>query len=106
MICLDLTGGADGSIKMFEFGTPKPVSILRQAGAGLGVTQIKFTPQGNKYGVTDSSGKLSLWQGIQGFNKEPYQIFNPVSTQQTIADFAFLGSSSLIATCGESTNNK
>jgi WD40 repeat protein len=101
-----LTGGADGSIKMFEFGTPKPVSILRQAGAGLGVTQIKFTPQGNKYGVTDSSGKLSLWQGIQGFNKEPYQIFNPVSTQQTIADFAFLGSSSLIATCGESTNNK
>ena len=48
----DLTGGADGSIKMFEFGTPKPVSVLRAAGAGPGITQIRFTRQGNKVKLT------------------------------------------------------
>ncbi|XP_019849574.1 PREDICTED: dmX-like protein 2 isoform X3 [Amphimedon queenslandica] len=101
-----LTGGADGAVKMFEFGTPKPVSVLRAAGSGPGITQIRFTRQGNKYGITDANGKLSLWQGIQGNNKHPYQTLHPANTHQTIADFAFLGSSSLIATCGESPNHK
>ncbi len=50
VVCLltDLTGSADGSVKMFEFSTPKPVSVLRQAGSGPGITQIRFTQQGNK----------------------------------------------------------
>lgn len=47
-VYVDLTGSADGSVRMFEFGTPKPVSVLRPAGSGPGITQIRFTQHGNK----------------------------------------------------------
>ena len=47
-LLLDLTGSADGSVRMFEFGTEKAVSVQRPAGSAPGVTRIRFTPQGNK----------------------------------------------------------
>ncbi len=44
----DLTGSADGSVRLYEFGIEKALSVLRKAGAGPGITRIRFTPQGNK----------------------------------------------------------
>lgn len=99
-----LTGSLDGSVVMWEFGTTKPVSIQRQPGMGGSVTKIRFTPQGNKYGVTDASGKLHLWQAIHSSAKEPFQMLQ--SGMRHLSDFLFLGSSSLIATCGDAIDQR
>lgn len=45
---LDLTGSMDGSVVMWEFGTPHHVSVQRSPGMGASVTKIRFTPEGNK----------------------------------------------------------
>ena len=47
-VCTDLTGSADGSVRLYEFGIERALSVLRKAGAGPGITRIRFTPQGNK----------------------------------------------------------
>jgi hypothetical protein len=44
----DLTGSMDGSVVMWEFGTPHYVSVQRSPGTGASVTKIRFTPEGNK----------------------------------------------------------
>ena len=72
-VCSDLTGSMDGSVRMWEFGTQRVVSQQRSPGTPS-ITEIRFTPQGNKYGVTDTSGKLYLWQGIHTSTKMPYKV--------------------------------
>ena len=57
-----------------------------------------------QFGVTDSSGKLSLWQGIHTFTQSPYQMLT--SGMKSLSDFLFLGSSSLIAACGDGNDNR
>ena len=57
-----------------------------------------------QYGVTDSSGKLSLWQGIHTYTQSPYQMLT--SGMKSLSDFLFLGSSSLIAACGDGNDNR
>lgn len=99
-----LTGSIDGSVTMWEFGTPRPVATQREPGTGGGVTKIRFTPEGNKFGVTDSSGKLSLWQGIQTSSRNAYHILH--SCMKYLSDFIFLGSSSFIATCGDGIDSR
>ena len=47
-ICSDLTGCMDGSVVMWEFGNPRPVSTQIPPGFGASVTMIRFTPEGNK----------------------------------------------------------
>ena len=69
----DLTGSIDGSVRMWEFGTQRVVSQQRSPGTPS-ITEIRFTPQGNKYGVADTSGKLHLWQGIHTSTKTPYKV--------------------------------
>ena len=44
----DLTGSLDGSVVMWEFGTPRAVATQREPGTGGSVTKIRFTPEGNK----------------------------------------------------------
>ncbi|XP_064390424.1 dmX-like protein 2 isoform X2 [Halichondria panicea] len=98
-----LTGCMDGSVVMWEFGNPRPVSTQILPGSGASVTMIRFTPEGNKYGVTDNSGKLSLWQGIHTAARKPYHSL--YSGMKHLSDFLFLGSSSFIATCGDGSDN-
>ncbi|XP_064390397.1 dmX-like protein 2 isoform X2 [Halichondria panicea] len=99
-----LTGCMDGSVVMWEFGNPRPVSTQIPPGFGASVTMIRFTPEGNKYGVTDNSGKLSLWQGIHTAARKPYHSL--YSGMKHLSDFLFLGSSSFIATCGDGSDNR
>lgn len=85
---LYLTGGQDGSVQMWEWGhqqavcTPRPPGTFakgKQATANVtwnvififhlsrpppltSVTRCRFSQHGNKFGIADGDGKLSLWQ--------------------------------------------
>jgi len=68
----DLSGSQDGSIFMWEFANARP--IVTHKSSGSSVTKIRFTQQGNKFGVGDVTGKLHLWQGLHSNEKGPYQV--------------------------------
>lgn len=59
---LDLTGGQDGSVQLWEWGNEKPVATPRPPGTYAKVTRVRFSQHGNKFGVADSDGNLSLFQ--------------------------------------------
>uniref|UniRef100_UPI00398EA49C dmX-like protein 2 isoform X1 n=1 Tax=Pristiophorus japonicus TaxID=55135 RepID=UPI00398EA49C len=99
-----LTGAQDGSVRMFEWNRPQQVICFRQAGNAR-VTRLYFNSQGNKLGVADGEGFLSLWQVNQtGSNPKPYLSWQCHS--KAAGDFAFVTSSSLITTAGQSNDNR
>ena len=58
----DLTGSQDGSVQMWEWGHVHAVSVPRPPGTFAKVTRVRFSEHGNKFGVADGDGNLSLWQ--------------------------------------------
>ncbi|XP_026532924.1 dmX-like protein 2 [Notechis scutatus] len=99
-----LTGAQDGSVRMFEWTRPQQLVCFRQAGNAR-VTRMYFNPQGNKCGVADGEGFLSIWQVNQtSSNPKPYLSWQCHS--KTTSDFAFVTSSSLVATSGQSNDNR
>lgn len=100
-----LTGSADGSVRMWEWGHHQPLSLLRQPGCFSKVTKALFNAQGNKCCVSDAEGSVCLWQvGIgSNFSKA---IMSLQCHNKTTSDFAFVGSCSLIATAGHSSESK
>ncbi|XP_055931190.1 dmX-like protein 2 isoform X2 [Argiope bruennichi] len=100
-----LSGSQDGSVSLWEWNHAQPISSPRQAGTFAKVTKIAFNLQGNKFGVTDGDGIISLWQvGLGSVSNKPY--FSTQCHSKQANDFAFLSSSSLIATAGQSTDNR
>ncbi|ESO86705.1 hypothetical protein LOTGIDRAFT_166979 [Lottia gigantea] len=100
-----LTGSADGSVRFWEWGHTQALSILRQPGSFPKVTKVLFNAQGNKCCVSDIEGSICLWQVGLGssFNKP---IMSLSCHNKTTSDFTFVGSSSLIATAGHSSENR
>ncbi|KAH0619962.1 hypothetical protein JD844_014434 [Phrynosoma platyrhinos] len=99
-----LTGAQDGSVRMFEWTRPQQLVCFRQAGNAR-VTRLYFNSQGNKCGVADGEGFLSIWQVNQtASNPKPYLSWQCHS--KTTSDFAFITSSSLVATSGQSNDNR
>ncbi|XP_040198599.1 dmX-like protein 2 isoform X2 [Rana temporaria] len=99
-----LTGAQDGSVRMFEWNRPQQLLCFRQAGNAR-VTRLYFNSQGNKCGVADGEGFLSIWQVNQTTsNPKPYLSWQCHS--KTTSDFAFITSSSLVATSGQSNDNR
>uniref|UniRef100_A0A8K9WV95 Dmx-like 2 n=1 Tax=Oncorhynchus mykiss TaxID=8022 RepID=A0A8K9WV95_ONCMY len=99
-----MTGAQDGSVRMFEWNRPQQLICFRQAGNAR-VTRLYFNSQGNKCGVSDGEGFLSLWQVNQtSSNPKPYVSWQCHS--KTCGDFAFITSSSLIATAGQSNDSR
>ncbi|KAM4616891.1 dmX-like protein 1 [Polymixia lowei] len=99
-----LTGAQDGSVRMFEWGHSQQIICFRSPGNSR-VTRIRFNHQGNKFGIVDADGGLSLWQtNTSGNAPKPYLTLQCHS--KTAHDFVFVGSSSLIATAGLSTDNR
>ncbi|KAG5848989.1 hypothetical protein ANANG_G00105310 [Anguilla anguilla] len=97
-----MTGAQDGSVRMFEWNRPQQLICFRQAGNAR-VTRLYFNSQGNKCGVADGEGFLSLWQVNQtSSNPKPYLSWQ--CHGKTCGDFSFITSSSLIATAGQSTD--
>lgn len=102
---LYLSGCQDGSVSLWEWGHAQPVSTPRLAGTFAKVTSLLFNQQGNKFGVTDGDGNLSLWQvSMTSTNAKPF--FSASCHTKQASDFAFVSSSSLIATAGHSTENR
>ncbi|XP_075431786.1 dmX-like protein 2 isoform X3 [Ascaphus truei] len=99
-----ITGAQDGSVRMFEWSRPQQLMCFRQAGNAR-VTRMYFNSQGNKCGVADGEGFLSIWQVNQtGSSPKPYLSWQ--CHTKTTSDFAFITSSSLVATSGQSTDNR
>ncbi|XP_066567407.1 dmX-like protein 1 isoform X2 [Amia ocellicauda] len=99
-----LTGAQDGSVRMFEWGHSQQIICYRSPGNSR-VTRIRFNYQGNKFGIVDADGALSLWQtNTVGNTPKPYLTLQ--CHNKTANDFIFVGSSSLIATAGQSGDNR
>ncbi|XP_017267791.1 dmX-like protein 1 isoform X2 [Kryptolebias marmoratus] len=99
-----LTGAQDGSVRMFEWGHSQQIICFRSPGNSR-VTRIRFNHQGNKFGIVDADGSLSLWQtNTSGNASKPYLTLH--CHNKTAHDFIFVGSSSLISTAGLSTDNR
>ncbi|XP_058533833.1 dmX-like protein 1 isoform X1 [Ochotona princeps] len=104
-----LTGAQDGSVRMFEWGHSQQITCFR-AGGNSRVTRMRFNYQGNKFGIVDADGYLSLYQTnwkccpITGSMPKPYLTWQ--CHNKTATDFVFLSSSSLIATAGLSTDSR
>uniref|UniRef100_A0A8C5FX38 Dmx like 1 n=1 Tax=Gadus morhua TaxID=8049 RepID=A0A8C5FX38_GADMO len=99
-----LTGAQDGSVRMFEWGHSQQIICFRSPGNSR-VTRIRFNHQGNKFGIVDADGGLSLWQtNTSGTAPKPYLTLQ--CHNKTAHDFVFAGSSSLIATAGLSADNR
>ncbi|XP_062854976.1 dmX-like protein 1 isoform X2 [Trichomycterus rosablanca] len=99
-----LTGAQDGSVRMFEWGHSQQIICFRSPGNSR-VTRIRFNYQGNKFGIVDADGALSLWQtNTSGNTPKPYLTLQ--CHNKTAHDFVFVGSSTLIATAGLSTDNR
>ncbi|XP_012861790.1 dmX-like protein 2 [Echinops telfairi] len=99
-----LTGAQDGSVRMFEWTRPQQLVCFRQAGNAR-VTRLYFNSQGNKCGVADGEGYMSIWQVNQtASNPKPYMSWQCHS--KAASDFAFITSSSLVATSGQSNDNR
>nr|XP_022328939.1 dmX-like protein 2 isoform X8 [Crassostrea virginica] len=100
-----LTGSADGSVRLYEWGHIQPLAMLRQPGAFPKVTKVLFSAQGNKCCVSDTEGDVCLWQVGLGSNfTKP--IMSLRCHNKTTSDFSFIGSSSLIATAGHSSESR
>ena len=48
-----MTGGADGAVRLWEWGHGHPITTLRQAGSFPKVTKVLFNAQGNKVCILD-----------------------------------------------------
>ncbi|XP_075397536.1 dmX-like protein 1 isoform X2 [Tenrec ecaudatus] len=104
-----LTGAQDGSVRMFEWGHSQQITCFRTGGNSR-VTRMRFNYQGNKFGIVDADGYLSLYQTnwkccpVTGSMPKPYLTWQ--CHNKTANDFVFVSSSSLIATAGLSTDNR
>ncbi|XP_033037362.1 dmX-like protein 1 isoform X1 [Trachypithecus francoisi] len=104
-----LTGAQDGSVRMFEWGHSQQIACFRSGGNSR-VTRMRFNYQGNKFGIVDADGYLSLYQTnwkccpVTGSMPKPYLTWQ--CHNKTANDFVFVSSSSLIATAGLSTDNR
>ncbi|XP_058133514.1 dmX-like protein 1 isoform X2 [Dasypus novemcinctus] len=103
-----LTGAQDGSVRMFEWGHSQQITCFRSGGNSR-VTRMRFNYQGNKFGIVDADGYLSLYQTnwkcpVTGSIPKPYLTWQ--CHNKTANDFVFVSSSSLIATAGLSTDSR
>ncbi|XP_029426818.1 dmX-like protein 1 isoform X2 [Rhinatrema bivittatum] len=103
-----LTGAQDGSVRMFEWGHSQQIACFRPGGNSR-VTRIRFNHQGNKFGIADGDGYICLYQAkwkcsAVGNASKPYLTWQ--CHNKTANDFVFVSSSSLIATAGQSNDNR
>ncbi|XP_012871474.1 PREDICTED: dmX-like protein 1 [Dipodomys ordii] len=74
-----LTGAQDGSVRMFEWGHSQQITCFRSGGNSR-ITRMRFNYQGNKFGIVDADGYLSLYQTnwkccpVTGSMPKPYLV--------------------------------
>ncbi|XP_034195929.2 rabconnectin-3 alpha isoform X5 [Osmia lignaria lignaria] len=105
LLPLYLTGSQDGSVSLWEWGHQTAVATPRPPGTFAKVTRVRFSQHGNKFGVADSDGHLSLFQvACREGSARPF--FNYQCHSKVTADFVFLGACSLIATAGHGSEGR
>ncbi|XP_026671187.1 dmX-like protein 2 isoform X4 [Ceratina calcarata] len=105
LLPLYLTGSQDGSVSLWEWGHQTAVATPRPSGTFAKVTRVRFSHHGNKFGVADSDGHLSLFQvACREGTARPF--FNYQCHSKVTADFVFLGACSLIATAGHGSEGR
>ncbi|XP_068239086.1 dmX-like protein 2 isoform X2 [Palaemon carinicauda] len=102
---LYLLGCQDGSVVVREWHHSAVVARPRPGGTFAKVARVRFNQQGNKFGVIDGDGNLSLYQlGLASQANKPYYTHQCHSKHGS--DFIFVGSSSLLATAGQSSEHR
>ncbi|KAG7196962.1 hypothetical protein KM043_000228 [Ampulex compressa] len=105
LLPLYLTGSQDGSVSLWEWGHQTAVATPRPAGTFAKVTRVRFSQHGNKFGVADSDGHLSLFQvACREGTARPF--FNYPCHGKVTADFVYLGACSLVATAGHGSEGR
>ncbi|XP_044020160.1 dmX-like protein 2 isoform X2 [Aphidius gifuensis] len=105
LLPLYLTGSQDGSVSLWEWGHQTAVATPRPAGTFAKVTRVRFAQHGNKFGVADSDGHLSLFQvACREGTARPF--FNYQCHSKVTSDFVFLGACSLVATAGHGSEGR
>ncbi|ORY37104.1 WD40 repeat-like protein [Rhizoclosmatium globosum] len=95
-------GNSEAIVKLYQFGQ-KGDLVSYSSGTSARITKCRFDPFGGRFGCSDAKGELRLWK----FDATQ-QSLNPTQILQCNSaitnDFAFINSSSLIATAGVSSN--
>ncbi|KAF9916958.1 regulator of (H+)-ATPase in vacuolar membrane [Lobosporangium transversale] len=90
-------------VALWQFGQPKELN--NYTGTNSRVIRLHFDPCGQKFGATDINGDLHLWRfDSNTVGSKPFLTMN--CHDKITRDFAFLGSSSIIATTGTSGDGK
>ncbi|XP_078694772.1 dmX-like protein 2 isoform X2 [Branchiostoma floridae x Branchiostoma belcheri] len=100
-----LTGCQDGSVRMWEWGHAQQISIHRTAGYPR-VNRVRFNLQGNKFGVCDSEGYLSLWQLAVSSSATNKPFLTRQCHNKQTSDFVYINSSSFLSTAGHSSDHR
>lgn len=124
---IDIAGQGDGSVAIWEWGHVGVVSQPRTPGTYAKVNRLRFNSQGNKFGAADGDGHVALWTLRLGGGSVPHRPFfvrlqfNCPATKANMnliifqshqchnkgtSDFVFLGSSSVLATTGNSSESR
>ncbi|KAI1317690.1 regulator of (H+)-ATPase in vacuolar membrane [Mortierella claussenii] len=90
-------------VTLWQFGQPKELN--NYSGTTAKVTRVHFDSYGQKFGATDVKGDLHLWRFDS--NTVGSKPFLSIQCHDKMArDFAFLGSSSVVATTGTSSDGR
>ncbi|KAG0365800.1 regulator of (H+)-ATPase in vacuolar membrane, partial [Gamsiella multidivaricata] len=90
-------------VTLWQFGQPKGLNSY--TGTTSKVISVHFDSYGQKFGATDVKGDMHLWRFDS--NTEGSKPFLTLNCHDKIArDFAFLGSSSVVATTGTSSDGR
>ncbi|KAF9560394.1 regulator of (H+)-ATPase in vacuolar membrane [Mortierella alpina] len=90
-------------VTLWQFGQTD--ALNNYSGTSLKVTRVHFDSYGQKFGATDLKGDLHLWRfDSNTIGSKPFLSLS--CHDKTARDFAFLGSSSVIATTGTSGDGK
>ncbi|KAF9550360.1 regulator of (H+)-ATPase in vacuolar membrane [Mortierella hygrophila] len=86
-------------VTLWQFGQPRELN--NYGGTSAKVTRVHFDSYGQKFGATDAKGDMHLWRFDSNVvGSKPFLTLH--SHDKGARDFAFLGSSSVIATTGTS----
>jgi WD40 repeat protein len=105
-----LAGSGDNStpnvdVTLYQFGQNQELVKYKAISDGR-FTKCHFDPYGAKFAGADSRGDLNIWK----FDSNPGSLKPVITLKQchdgAINDFAFLNSSSIIATAGISASNQ
>nr|CAH0105862.1 unnamed protein product [Daphnia galeata] len=107
LLPLYIAGQGDGSVSFWEWGHVGVVCQPRTPGTYAKVNRLRFNSQGNKFGAADGDGHVALWTLRLGGGSAPHRpFFSHQCHSKGTSDFVFLGSSSILATTGHSSESR